>query len=258
MDLGLKGRKALVTGASKGIGFATAKLLAQEGCRVVIVSRDQDRLSEARDKILADAPNADVAIEAKDVARDESAGELAAAHGDIDLLVNNAGAIPLGRLTEVDQARWREAWDLKVFGFIGVTRAFYALMAKRKAGVIINIIGMGGEKVDAAYIAGAAGNAALMGFSRALGGSSPADGVRVVGINPGPVATDRMVGRLRHGAKEQFGDAERWRELTGSMPFGRPGQPEEIAAAVAFLASDRSAYTTGTILTIDGGLSNKP
>ncbi|GGC66770.1 short-chain dehydrogenase/reductase [Chelatococcus reniformis] len=258
MDLGLAGRKALVTGASKGIGLATAKLLAQEGCRVVLVSRDQDRLEAARGAILAEVTGADLAIHAADVSRDETAATLAAAHGDVNILVNNAGAIPLGDIASIDQARWREAWDLKVFGFIGVTRAFYALMAARGAGVVVNIIGMGGEKVDAAYIAGSAGNAALMAFTRALGGASPAQGVRVVGINPGPIATDRMETRLRTQAAQTLGDADRWRELTAGMPFGRPGRPEEIAAAVAFLASDRSAFTTGTVLTIDGGLANKP
>ena len=256
MDLHLTGRKALVTGASKGIGFAIARRLAAEGCRLALISRDEGRLEAARSAIRAEAPGANIAILAADVAHDASAALLADAHGDADILVNNAGAIPQGTLQEVDQQRWREAWDLKVFGFIGVTRAFYTRMAARRAGVIINIIGMGGERLDAHYITGAAGNASLMAFTRALGGASPRDGVRVVGINPGPIATDRMETRLRAHAQRQFGDAERWRELTADMPFGRPGAPEEIAAAAAFLASDCSAYTTGTILTIDGGLAN--
>ncbi|MFC3265135.1 SDR family oxidoreductase [Camelimonas abortus] len=145
-----------------------------------------------------------------------------------------------------------------MFGFIGVTRAFYARMAARRAGVIVNIIGMGGERLDVNYLAGAAGNASLMAFTRALGGASHRDGVRVVGINPGPIATGRMETRLRAIAARRFGDAERWRELTAEMPFGRPGRPEEIAAAAAFLASDLSAWTSGTILTIDGGLANAP
>jgi NAD(P)-dependent dehydrogenase (short-subunit alcohol dehydrogenase family) len=97
-----------------------------------------------------------------------------------------------------------------------------------------------------------------MAFTRALGDAGAADGVRVVGINPGPIATDRMVNRLRREAAEQLGDAERWPELTKTMPFGRAGKPEEIAAMAAFLASDLSGYTSGTIITIDGGLANKP
>lgn len=256
MDLNLTGRKAVITGASKGIGLAIARQLAQEGCRLALVSRDQERLAAARAAICAVAPDARIAIMAADLSRDDSHALVVEAHGDADILVNNAGAIPQGDLLSVDQARWREAWDLKVFGFIGLTRAFYGRMAARKAGVIVNIIGMGGERFDKGYITGAAGNASLMAFTRALGGASARDGVRVVGINPGPVATDRMETRLRVFAQQQFGDAERWRELTADMPFGRAGKPEEIAAATAFLASDLSAYTTGTILTIDGGLAN--
>jgi len=147
----------------------------------------------------------------------------------------------------------RAAWDLKVFGYINMTRRFYALMAARKAGVIVNIIGAAGEAVQSDYITGSAGNASLMAFTRAMGGTAPRDGLRVVGINPGPVETDRMIARLRREAAAQLGDAERWRELTGGMAFGRAATPREIAQMAAFLASDRSGYTTGTIVTIDGG-----
>jgi NAD(P)-dependent dehydrogenase (short-subunit alcohol dehydrogenase family) len=92
-----------------------------------------------------------------------------------------------------------------------------------------------------------------MGFTRALGRAAPKDGVRVVGINPGPIATERQEMLLRHRARAELGDAARWRELCRSMPFARMGAPEEIGWAVAFLASPRSGYTTGTVLTIDGG-----
>ena len=133
------------------------------------------------------------------------------------------------------------------------TRRFYALMAARKTGIIINIIGAAGESVQSDYATGSSGNASLMAFTRAIGGTAPRDGLRVVGINPGPVETDRMVTRLRREAQAQFGDPERWRELTGGMSFGRAASPREIADMAAFLASDRSAYTTGTIVTVDGG-----
>ena len=163
------------------------------------------------------------------------------------------GAAPPGGLGSVDNETWRTAWDLKVFGFISLCRAVYPQMAARKSGVIVNVIGAAGEKFPANYIAGAAGNAALMAFTRALGSASPADGVRVVGINPGATATQRMEMLLRRRAQDELGDAGRWLELCKSMAFGRPGTPEEIANAVAFLASPRSGYTTGTILTIAGG-----
>ena len=112
---------------------------------------------------------------------------------DIDILVNNAGDIPGGSIDKIDEPTWRHAWELKVFGYINLTRAIYAQMKARGHGVIVNDIGAAGEKFDANYICGSAGNAALMAFTRALGGKSLADNIRVVGINPGPVGTDRHV-----------------------------------------------------------------
>jgi len=252
MDLGLRGKKALVTGASRGIGRACAEVLAAEGCDVVIVSRTQPDLDAAKDKILGQS-NVAVHTYAMDLSQSRNAEILAAACPDIDILVNNAGAIPRGTIAEIDEARWREAWDLKVFGYINMTRRFYALMAARRSGVIINIIGAAGETVQASYACGSTGNAAMMGFTRALGGAAPHDGLRVVGINPGPVETDRMVTRLRREATAKFGDPERWRELTSHMAFGRAATATEIANMAAFLASDLSGYTTGTIVTVDGG-----
>ncbi len=252
MDLGLRGRKALITGASRGIGRACAEVLAEEGCDVVMVSRTRDDLDAARAKILAQS-NVAVRVFAMDLSDSRNVDRLAAECADIDLLVNNAGAIPRGTIAEIDEERFRAAWDLKVFGYINMTRRFYALMAARRAGVIVNIIGAAGEGVQSNYIAGSAGNAALMAFTRAIGGTAPRDNLRVVGINPGPVETDRMVTRLRREAQAQFGDAERWRELTKAYAFGRAATAREIADMAAFLASDCSAYTTGTIVTIDGG-----
>jgi NAD(P)-dependent dehydrogenase (short-subunit alcohol dehydrogenase family) len=155
------------------------------------------------------------------------------------------------------ETRWREAWDLKVFGYINMCRRFYALMKARRAGVIINILGMAGEKMDRGYIAGSTGNAGLMAFTKALGGSAGDDGLRVVGINPGAIATDRLITLMKVRAKDRFGDETRWEELMAPLPMGRAGKPEEIGDMVAFLASDLSAYTTGTIITIDGGAANR-
>jgi 3-oxoacyl-[acyl-carrier protein] reductase len=114
-------------------------------------------------------------------------------------------------------------------------------------------MGLFGETFDPDYIAGVAGNAALMAFTRAIGRGGHKDGIRCVGINPGLVATERIERRYRERAAAELGDAGRWRELTAGMPFGRPAEPAEIAAAVAFLASPRSGYTNGTVLTIHGG-----
>lgn len=259
MELGLAGRWALVTGGSKGIGLACSLRLASEGCNLVLVARNAGSLEAARDTVKrVGGGNTEVRIEILDVADDAAASLLAERFGDtLDVLVNNAGAIPGGGITDVGQAAWRAGWDLKVFGTIGLCRAFHAGMARRGRGVIVNIIGWAGERVDAGYIAGSSGNAALMAFTRALGADGPRHGVRVVGVNPGPVATDRLEILQRKRAQALLGDAERWPELVKAMPFGRAATADEIAASVVFLASDLSAYTTGTVLTIDGGLTNR-
>lgn len=241
MDLNLQGKRVLVTGGSKGIGLACAEAFAAEGADVRIASRTPG--------------NSKFACKAIDLSQKGAAELLADWAGDVDILVNNAGAIPGGSLLKVDEDTWRKAWDLKVFGYINLSRRVYARMKEKRAGVIVNIIGSAGEKLDAAYIAGSTANAGLMAFTKALGGASHADGIRVVGINPGPIATDRLKTLYRQRAETLLGSADRYEELFREMSFGRPGKPEEIAAAVLFLASARSAYTSGTILTIDGGLS---
>jgi NAD(P)-dependent dehydrogenase (short-subunit alcohol dehydrogenase family) len=256
LDLQLTGKRVLVTGGSKGIGRAVAEALAAEGCAVMIASRDAKAL-EASAKEIESKTGSNVTWAATDLARRGAAAELAAAAGDLDILVNNAGAIPGGDLAGVDEEAWRNAWDLKLFGYINLTRAVYAKMRQKRSGVILNIIGAAGERMNAAYIAGSTGNAALMAFTRAMGGASHANGIRVLGINPGPVETERLVTLNRKLAETKLGDANRYRELYQAMPFGRPGRPEEVAHAAAFLVSPLSSYTTGCIVTIDGGKTNQ-
>ena len=252
MDLHLAGKRVLITGGSKGIGRATAEVLADEGCDIILVARDEATLDAAAAGMRA-RRQVNVRTIAADLSSDAAVRKVAAEAGEIDILVNNAGAIPPGDLLSVDDETWRRAWDLKVFGYISLCRVVYGAMKARSNGVIINVIGAAGEAFPTGYIAGAAGNASLMAFTRALGKGAPKDGLRVVAINPGPVETERLVMLQRTNAQAQFGDPERWRELTAGMPFGRPASPAEIGNAVAFLASDRSGYTTGTVLTINGG-----
>jgi len=256
MDLQLRGKTALITGASKGIGYASAEALAEEGVNVILVSRTAADLQDARARI-ASRWNVRAEVHAYDIADSPNVDRLAAQYPDIDILVNNAGAIPGGNLQEIDEARWRAAWDLKVFGYINMCRRFYAEMKQRGRGTIINILGMAGERMDAGYIAGSTGNAGLMAFTKTLGGAASNDKLRVVGINPGAIATDRLVTLMKKRARDRLGDAERWEELMAPLPYGRAGKPEEIGWMVAFLASDKSAYTTGTIITIDGGAANR-
>jgi NAD(P)-dependent dehydrogenase (short-subunit alcohol dehydrogenase family) len=253
MDLQLAGKRVLITGGSKGIGQAVAELLATEGCDLRLVARDGAALEELATALRARF-QVQVETMAADLSTDATVRAVADWAGEIDILVNNAGAIPPGTLTAIDDAAWRNAWDLKVFGYISLSRAVYPTMAKRKQGVIVNVIGAAGQSLPPGYIAGATGNAALMAFTKALARGSHADGIRVVAINPGPVETKRLETMQRASAQRELGDAERWREMFKTMPFGRPAKPSEIAAAVAFLASPLSGYTSGTVLTIDGAV----
>jgi hypothetical protein len=252
MDLKLSGRTALITGGSRGIGLGVAQGLAAEGCHLHLTARNAADLDAARGKILA-AHKVNVTCHALDLGVSENARKLAQACRDVDILVNNAGAIPQGTLTGLDEKTWRASWDLKVFGYINVTRDIYAAMCERKRGVIVNIIGGAGERPTAGYVAGSMANAGLMAFSRALGAESPNHGVRVVGLNPSATATDRGVTRWRNQAQKDLGDAERWRELTKGFPFGRPAEVKEVADVVVFLCSDRASYVSGTIISVDGG-----
>ena len=251
MELGLKGRTALVTGGSKGIGYAVAQALAREGVALHLAARGQEGLEAAAAKLRAEL-GATVSVHAVDLGAPDGPQTLAAAAGAVDILVNNAGAIPTGSLSEVDGEAWRRGWDLKVYGAIDLTRLVYAAMKARGGGAIVNVIGLSTAR-PSRYIAGATGNATLNAFTRALGGASLDDGIRVVGVNPGWVRTERMIGMLRAQAARKFGDAERWEELTQGQPA--PADPEHIADMVVFLASPRAAHVSGTTINVDGGAS---
>ena len=256
MDLELKSKRALVTGASQGIGAAVAQRLAKEGCDLLLTARNAANLNTIMAKLTADYG---VVVETLplDLAEPGSIDTLIAASGDIDILINNAGAIPAGRLADIAEDQWRQVWEVKLFGYINLTRALYGPMVARGGGVIINICGASGERPKAMYICGATANTALMSFSMALGGDSMQDGIRVIALNPGPVATERLIDLTKASAVEKLGDGERWQELWAPLPEGRPATVEEVADTVAFLASSRSAYTSGTVVTVDGGYCNR-
>src|SRR6478752_150048 len=204
MDLKLGGKTALVTGGSKGIGRAAAEILAGEGCNVIIVSRSGDALAAAKSAI-ARKSNVRVDTVAADLSDSAKVNELARDYADIDILVNNAGAIPGGSLLNVDEATWRKAWNLKVFGYVNMCRRFYALMKQRGQGVIVNVVGNAADTHDPEYICGVAGNAALTAFSQSLGCVSAKDGIRVIALSPGPVATERLVGLMKKKALDRTG-----------------------------------------------------
>ena len=250
MNLELKGLTALVTGASRGIGLAVAQGLAREGCHLHLAARTQTDLDAARARIAAECP-VNITCHALDLGVSANMNELARRCKDIDILVNNAGGIPSGRLTDINETRWREAWELKVFGYINLTREIYRAMCARKRGVIINVIGVAGERLHQDYIAGSTGNAALMAFSQAVGSISVDDNVRVVCVNPGLIATDRT--QVLRDASNPV-DAAAYREVLEKLPYGRMGEPDEVADLVAFLCSARATYVSGAVFSIDAGM----
>jgi NAD(P)-dependent dehydrogenase (short-subunit alcohol dehydrogenase family) len=242
----------VITGASSGIGAALARELATlPNAKLTLVARRKALLDE-----LARSLPCEVTVVERDLSKDD-ASTTDWLPEDVDVLVNNAGVIPSGNLLDIDDRRWRDGWDLKVFGYINLCRAYYARMKAKGGGVIVNNIGNGGEIFDPEYIAGTTGNASLMAFTRALGGYSLDDGIRVVGVNPGPVDTDRIYAMLKKRAKTWLGDEARYLELVERYPLRRPASVREITDLILFLASDRSAYTTGTIVTVDGGISSR-
>lgn len=255
MDLGLNGKSVLVTGGSKGIGRATAKAFAREGTgRIHIAARSQDALAAVAKDITA-SHACEVRTHALDLTDEAARATLIEQTLDVDVLVNNAGAIPSGSMEAVDDAAWRRGWDLKVFGYIAMCRAFYRHMCQRGHGVIVNDIGNSAFNPDFDYIAGSCGNASLNVLTQALGGKSLDSGVRVVAVNPGPVDTGRMETMLRQRAKVMLGDEARWEELLARFPGGRAATPEEVADLIVYLASDRAGYISGCEVTIDGGIT---
>ena len=255
MELDLNNKTALITGASKGIGKAIAESLANEGCNLVLIARSGGKLDELKTE-LQKKHNISVEVIAIDLSQKNAVEKVTEFCGKIDILINNAGAIPPGNLSDVNEDIWREAWNLKVFGYINLTRLIYNKMKTVKKGVILNIIGAAGQKPMYNYIAGTTANAGLMAFTKALSNGSTANGIRVLGINPGFTTSDRLITMMKGKAKEQFNDEERWEELFKDLPFERAAKAEEVADLTTFLVSPKCSYISGTIITIDAGHAN--
>jgi NAD(P)-dependent dehydrogenase (short-subunit alcohol dehydrogenase family) len=254
MNLNLQNKTVLITGGSKGIGLSIAESFLAEGARIIITSRDSENLKKAINHLTDKGFKADqIKTVALDLSLSDACSSLHKQYPDVDILINNAGAIPGGNIFEIDEENWRSSWELKVFGYINLTRHYLKSMQGKKKGVICNIIGMAGIAPRYEYICGAAANSALISFTQAIGGASVRSGVRVFGINPSPTKSDRMEVMLKKTATDKLGDPNRWMELTTTLPFGRMAEPYEIANLAVFGCSDLCGYLSGTVINVDGG-----
>ena len=255
MELGLAGKTVLVAGGSKGIGLACAHAFLAEGAKVAITSRDPANIAAARKKlgdavigIAADLSNADQAAAA--------VAETERQLGPIDILINSAGAAKRMAPADLTPAAWRAAMDSKYFTAINLIDPVIKGMAARRSGVIVTITGSGGKAATVAHVAGGAANAALMLTTAGLAAAYASHGVRVVSVSPGTTNTGRVVAAMNTNAKmDGITPDEALRRIIARIPMGRMAEPEEIAAAVVFLASSKASYITGVTITMDGATS---
>ncbi len=246
MDLGLKGKSVLITGASKGIGLACAHGFAAEGCIVHLIARSADLLAQAQRDIQA-RHSSRAHTHVFDLRAVGAVKRLAEVCADVDILVNNAGDIPGGSIETIDEELWRHAWELKVFSYINLTREMLARMKPRGKGVIVNILGMAGVTHPPEYICGTTGNAALEAFTKGVGKGSVKFGIRVLGVHPPATRTDRIIQLHKSYAKQKFGDESRWEELLQQAGMI---EPEQVADTVVFFASERAKHLSGVVLNL--------
>lgn len=257
MDLGLKGKVAVVTGASRGIGRAIAQELASEGCDIAVAARDAGALEGLASEI-RNTTGRRVLVQRVDLREPDAPARLVdatvAEFKRLDILVNNAGATKRDNFFKLTDADFADGFALKFFGNVRLTRAAWPHL-KAQHGAIVNIIGLGGHTATAEFTIGGSVNAALLNFTKAMSHQGIRDNVRVSAINPGSIETDRLKGRLAAQAKaESIDEAEARRRNLAKLGVARYGTPTEIAQAVCFLASGTAAaYVNGGLLDVDGG-----
>ena len=255
MDLGLKDKKVLITGGSKGIGLACAKAFIAEGAKVALVSRSKENLDKAkaslREAYVIAADLVDAAAAASMVERVEKE------FGPIDILVNSAGAAKRTDADDLTPAAWRAGMDAKYFSYINVIDPLIKKMGKRGRGVVVNVIGAGGKVASPTHLAGGAANAALMLATAGLAYAYASKGVRVVGLNPGVTKTERVAQGLKAEAKRaNVSEEQAYKQMVARLPMGKPAEPEEIADIVVFAASERGRYLNGANISTDGAASH--
>ncbi len=256
MQLGLEGRVVLITGGSKGIGYACAEAFAAEGARVALVSRSEANLDAAAATLAA--MGREVFCISADLSQRDAGervvAEVERALGPVDVLVNSAGAAKRYAPEELDVAAWHDAMDAKYFSYVHTIQAVLPGMLARARGVIINIIGMGGKVAGPVHIPGGAANAALMLVTTGLAHAYGKKGIRVNAINPGLTLTGRVEeGLAAESRRSGVAPAELLAKGAERIPLGRIARPEEVASVAVFLASGQASYVTGAIVPMDGG-----
>ena len=259
MDLGLTGKVVVITAATGGLGFAIAKEFAAEGAKVVLAGRTPEKIDAAVGAI-RDATGGAVEGVRADCGSAAEIDTLMAGtelrHGCIDVLINNSGGPKTAAFTELSDADWVSAFDAKFLPQVRAARAVFPGMVKRKSGRIITIIGIHAHTPHAyAFTAGIV-NAALASLTKTLAEVGAPHNVLVNAINPGFIETERLayVARRRAAERGQT-EAETRREMFADIPLGRPGTPEDVAAAAVFLASQRAGFFSGSFLDMDGGMT---
>ncbi len=258
MDLGLRGKVAVVAAASSGLGKASALELAREGARVAICARDGDRLSKAAEDIRA-TTGADVLAVVADVTRSADAGrfiEVAVAEfGGLDILVTNAGGPPAGLFEEFDEQDWLDAFNLNFLSTQRLIQNALPYLKQSESGRIIAITSVSAKQVLPNLILSNAVRAGVHGLIKSLSQELGEHGITVNAVCPGPILTERLMNLFRRNAETQgisFEEAQAgW---VRQIPLGRLGRPEEFGAVVAFLASQRASFVNGVLLQVDGGM----
>jgi 3-oxoacyl-[acyl-carrier protein] reductase len=259
MDLGLKGSACIVTGASRGIGLATARGLCAEGAHVLLTARNEDDLDRAARECGAAGGRAETL--ALDVTAPDAGERLVAAAEEtfdcLDVVVNNAGTSHARPLTELEDDDWQAQWELHVMAPLRLMRAAAPRMAARGVGAMVNVASSAGKRPSLTNAAYAVTKAAQLSLSRVFADTYAADGVRVNAVAPGPVASPLWThpgGLADQVAAAQGIDRERALEAQrAKVPIGRFGSPEEIAAVIVFLCSAQASNVTGAAWSVDGG-----
>jgi 3-oxoacyl-[acyl-carrier protein] reductase len=257
MDLGMQGKKALVTGGSEGIGKAVTRAFAREGVDVAICARRKEPLEAAAAELAKETGRKIIPISAdltKAADAERFVKQAHAALGRIDILVNNAGSAPGGVIEHLSEEEWASALQLKFMGYVRCMKHVLPIMQKQKKGRVVNVIGNDGVKVSYWEIAPGAANAAGQNLTMSLASQYGKDNISFVAVNPGPVRTERWTGLVHAMARDMGLSYEEADKLApASIPLGRIAESEEVANLVTFLASDLAFFVNGTMIEIDGG-----